>query len=58
MQFDGPDKTPDNGVFDLSMNPGGTGFAGRFIGNDPDITTDIANNCPSAESNWVGKRTG
>ena len=54
--FSGTDKTPDSGVWSLNMEPGGSTFVGRFVGNDADITTYIANNCPSGNSNWVGKR--
>jgi hypothetical protein len=57
IQFSGTDKTPDSGVFDLSMNPDGNGFAGKFSTTDSDQATYIANNCANAESNWVGKRT-
>ena len=46
----------DSGTFDLWMDPTTNGFAGSFIGNSPNIATYISDNCPNANSGWVGKR--
>jgi len=56
FEFSGTDATPDNGIFSLNMEPGGSTFVGRFMINDPDLNTYISNTCPNANSNWVGKR--
>jgi hypothetical protein len=56
IQFSGTEKTLDSGVFSLNMEPGGAGFAGRFEGGDPVLTSYRTDSCRSANSNWVGKR--
>ena len=56
IMFTGTDKTLDSGVFNLNMEPGGSTFVGRFEGTNADLTTYHAEDCPSANSNWVGKR--
>jgi hypothetical protein len=54
--FHGTDKTLDSGVFSLNMEPGGSTFIGRFSTLNPDETKYESIECPSANSNWVGKR--
>lgn len=49
-------KTNEEGIFRLWMNPEGSGFAGTFQGNNPDIAKLVADRCPDANGNWVGKR--
>ena len=46
----------ESGIFHLNMEPGGSTFTGIFSADTPDVTDEIKNNCPNADSNWVGKR--
>ena len=51
-----PDKQVESGIFDLYMNPDNSGFAGTFTCDTPMCRQSIADNCPNANGNWVGKR--
>ena len=52
-----PNKQVESGIFDLYMNPDSNGFAGTFTCDTPLCRQQIADNCPNANGNWVGKRT-
>lgn len=56
IKWGGTENAKDTGVFTLWMEPDGAGFAGTIQGNDPGINKMIAENCPGANGNWVGKR--
>jgi hypothetical protein len=49
-------KQVEQGIFDLYMNPDNSGFAGTFTCDTPVCRQSIADNCPNANGNWVGKR--
>jgi len=51
-----PNKKVEQGIFDLYMNPDNNGFAGTFTCDTPTCRQSIADNCPNANGNWVGKR--
>ena len=51
-----PNKQVESGIFDLYMNPDNNGFAGTFTCDTPTCRQAIADNCPNANGNWVGKR--
>ena len=51
-----PDKQVESGIFDLYMNPDNNGFAGSFTCDTPLCRQSIADACPNANGNWVGKR--
>lgn len=53
-----PNKKVEQGIFDLYMNPDNNGFAGTFTCDTPACRQSIADSCPNANGNWVGKRTG
>ena len=50
------DGTTDQGIWSLNMEPGGSTFVGTFGPSMADTTKYKADNCASANSNWVGKR--
>lgn len=57
IEFSGGDNPAvDSGVFSMNMNPDGSGIVGRFVGTNPQIQEHAAG-CPTANSNWVGKRS-
>jgi len=56
IAFYGTEKSLDSGTFSLNMEPGGSTFIGTFGTSDTDVTTYKTTSCPSANSNWAGKR--
>jgi hypothetical protein len=50
------DNTADNGVFNLNMNPDGSGFIGEMMIHTPDLDQSKAKECPNGNSNFVGRR--
>ena len=48
--------TTESGAFSLNMEPGGSTFVGTFGASAADTSKYKSDNCPSANSNWVGKR--
>jgi hypothetical protein len=58
VQFEGAEggKTTDKGTFSLNMEPGGSTYIGSINTDDPGSIKHIADVCPGANSNWVGKR--
>lgn len=50
------DGTTESGSFSLNMEPGGSTFVGTFGPSAADTAKYKTDNCPNANSNWVGKR--
>lgn len=50
------DGTTESGSFSLNMEPGGSTFVGSFGPSAADTSKYKTDNCPNANSNWVGKR--
>lgn len=50
------DGTTDSGAWSLNMEPSGSTFIGTFGPSAADTAKYKADNCASANSNWVGKR--
>ena len=50
------DSKTDSGAWSLNMEPGGSTFIGTFGPSATDTAKYKADSCPSANSNWVGKR--